>query len=231
MKKLLVLLFFIISKTTSIEQNNIIFTDPIAISLGFSCTTSDMLRIHNIRCAAFPFDWIRSSFDGLCNLLQDDFLDFLNPEYLTFENTFIFNRKYTLTFHHDFPAERTEGRVDYLKENYLDFIGDVSGKYQRRIERFYEVLNSGRIIYLFRLSSYTRPWNLDLSFQTKDRVIKLRDILSNKFPNCNFILVVIDSTEEYKTDWQLDRVKNFYIQNVMSKDEWGNIFKTLGLIQ
>ena len=189
-----------------------------------------MLRSNNIRCTAFPFDWIRSSFNGLCNLLKNDFSDFLNPQYLTFETTFILNKKYTIAFHHDFPAERTEGRVEYIKENYLDFLEDVSKKYQRRIERLYNVLNSEKRVYFFRLSAGTRPWNLDLNPQTKDEIIKLRDILSAKFPMCNFVLVAIDTSEDYKTDWHMDCVKNFYIQNPSSKDEWNGIFKILGLI-
>ena len=111
-----------------------------------------MLRSNNIRCTAFPFDWIRSSFNGLCNLLKNDFSDFLNPQYLTFETNFLLNKKYTIAFHHDFPAERTEGRVEYIKEKYLDFLEDVSKKYQRRIDRLYNVLNSEKRVYFFKMS-------------------------------------------------------------------------------
>lgn len=206
------------------------FSEPLIISLGFSCTVADMLRDNNLRCLAFPFDWIRSSLHGLCLLLNDDFLDFLNPHYLDFEKTFILNRKYIITFHHDFPAWKTIGRADYLKENYLEYLKDVEVKYKRRIKRLYRALNSGHTVYFFRLSSCTKPWNLDTVPQTQNEVIQLRDILLKKFSHCNFTLVVIDNDNNYKIDWKMDRIKNFYIQDPMSKDEWIKIFKTLELI-
>lgn len=204
------------------------FPDPIIISLGYSCTVADMLRSNNLRCFAFPFDWTRSSFQGICDLLHNDFSDLFNPEYLSFETTFILNKKHTIAFHHDFPASKTVGRADYLKENYLDYVPDVAAKYQRRIDRLGRALKSGHSVYFIRLSSGTRPWNLDSLKQTPEEVIKLRDLLLNKFPHSNFTLVVIDNDDSYKNDWNLDRIKNFYIYNPASNDEWAAIFKTLG---
>lgn len=206
------------------------FPDPIIISLGYSCTVADMLRSNNLRCLAFPFDWTRSSFQGIYDLLSNDFLDLLNPEYLSFETTFILNKKYTIAFHHDFPAERTVGRADYLKENYLDYVSDVATKYQRRVNRLNRALNSGHAIYCIRLSSGTRPWNLDSLKQSREEVIKLKDLLLNKFPQSNFTLVAIDNDDSYKNDWNLEHIKNFYIHNPASNDEWVAIFKNLGFL-
>ena len=66
---------------------------------------------NNLRCFSFPFDWIRiCSMKDVCDLFEQDFLDFLNPEYLEFKNLeldkdfifpkkkFIFNKKHSIAF-------------------------------------------------------------------------------------------------------------------------------------
>ncbi len=206
------------------------FSDPIIISLGFNCIVAGMLRNHNLRSSTFPFDWNRTSFQGVCDLLQNDFFDLLNPEYLSFRITRILNTKYTFAFYHDFPADKSVGRNDYVKENFLDYVSGVATKYKRRIDRLNKALNSGHAVYCIRLSSGTRPWKLDPLKQTPEEIIKLRDILLTKFPHSNITLVAVDNDDSYKDDWNLEHIKNFYIKNATSDEEWVEIFKTLGFL-
>ncbi len=197
------------------------FPEIINISLGFSCTVARKLRDNDLRCYSFPFDWLRSSFQGVCNLFENDFSDLFNPRYLSFEKTYILNNKYCVAFYHDFP----------LEQNYLESLDEIVAKYNRRIERLYRALHSDRVVYFFRFSSCMDSWKLDTMPQTQHEVKKLRDMLLAKFPQCNFTLVVIDNDVSYQNDWQMAHVKNFYMQDHSSSEEWKQIFISLGLLQ
>lgn len=206
------------------------FPEPLIISLGFNCTPATNIQKNNLRTFAFPFDWMGCSLEGLCALFESDFKDFLNPAYLYKKagSNIIINKKYNLGFWHDFPSDGPNGIVP----NWAEAIPDIALKYQRRIDRLYEALNSDRTIYLFR-SACSRHWPLNSCLQTKEMVIKLRDILHNKFPKANFTLVVINEGPDtyYNTPWNIPGIKNFYMQNYDMSHEWTRIFKELKLIQ
>jgi len=209
------------------------FSDPILISLGFNCTTATNIQQNNLRTFAFPFDWMCSSLEGLCALLENDFQDFLTPAYLYKKDgsNIVINKKYNLGFWHDFPTYEENGE-HWVVPNWAEAIPEVSLKYQRRIKRFYDALNSGKTVYFFR-SACPRHWALSSIPQTKEMVIKLQTILQNKFPNSNFILVVIGENTDtyYNTHWNMPGVRNFYMQDSGMPHEWTRIFKELKLIQ
>ncbi len=209
------------------------FPEPLIISLGYNCTTATNLAENNLRTFAFPFDWMGCSLEGLCALLENDFQNFLNPAYLykKDKSNIIINKKYNLGFWHDFPIYQSNGE-DLIVPNWLDAVPNVASKYQRRIQRLYDALNSNRTIYLFR-SACSRWWPLGSILQTKEMVIKLQTILQNKFPNANFTLIVIGEKPDtyYSTNWNIPGIRNFYMEDYGLSHEWTRIFRELKLIQ
>lgn len=98
------------------------------ISLGAFCFIAGNLRSLNLRTQAFPFDWNITDMKTVITLLNNNFEDFCNAQYLVkkYDNKNIFfdNKKYSLLrFVHDFD------------ENLCN-INEVEEKYTRRIERF-----------------------------------------------------------------------------------------------
>lgn len=231
MKKILLCIyisFFLSNAIASEIENNTVFSDPLLISLGFNCTVTNMLTKYNLRCYAFPFDWNRTSFSGLCALLEDNFHDLLNPEHLSNQRNYILNTKYIIGFYHDFNTVRDDQGLDWISDNWLNEVESLKIKYTRRINRFYDALNSGHTIYFIRTN--TRSWTNDTSSQTKQDIEQLRNILVKKFPNTTFILVALSNNDEYKYDWGMPCVKNFYLHHDTSEKEYYSIFKALGLI-
>merc|ERR1712019_110890 len=47
------------------------------VSLGCFCGVSSALQAAGLRKAAYPFDWVRSSVEGVIHLFDSDFFDFL----------------------------------------------------------------------------------------------------------------------------------------------------------
>lgn len=209
-------------------ENKIEKPESLCISLGFNCEPALSLNRDKLRTQAFPFDWNITSLHGLCDIIGNDFLDFLNPFYFD-RRAGIFNTKYNMAFAHDFPVVDVGDGTHTEVANYLDFLEEIQIKYQRRIERFYDACSLADKIYFFRLK--TSHWKFDTCPQDKISVIKLRNVLMKKFPTDNWTLVVIADSAEYAYDWEIPRVKNFYISASKLNHEWTEIFKKLGLLK
>lgn len=204
----------------------------LCISLGFNCWPALALRVAGLHRFSFPFDWMYTSFGGMHTLIDNNFEDFLNPQFFDTRSgaAVVFNWKYAITFAHDFPVMQTEDR---LVDDYKDFTEEINSKYQRRINRFYQACDLAETVYFFRLK--TEAWPFDQQTQNKYDVIQLRNTLTKKFPKGNWVLVALGTTEDYKYDWNIEKIKNFYIRSYATyqdqpNPEWMHIFKTLNLL-
>lgn len=205
------------------------FSEPLVISLGFNCSVGNALSKFNLRTFALPFDWMRSSLIGMGSCIENDFADFLNPEYLSYRENHIFNSKYVLAFMHDFTTVRGNDGIDRIKLSWMEELEDQTSKHARRIERFYRAINSGHTVFFFRMASLGY-WGDDRTPHNRQNIQNLRDILTKKFPGVNFVLVAVGFEADYRHDWCMPMVKNFYLSDEHSVDQWGNIFRQLGLI-
>lgn len=106
------------------------------ISLGFFCSTALELERIGLRGNSGPFDWVLSfDISKVIELINNDFKDLLNIRYLKqykSNPSYYMNYKYDIHFYHDFD--------EYKKLD--DQLEDVSNKYKRRIEKFYENIKS-----------------------------------------------------------------------------------------
>lgn len=188
----------------------------ITIGLGSNCGPAMYTRLHSIRTFAFPFDWCVTPYEALYNFITTDFKNFLQKRnlvptsaayynkdlqellnklkytHLSEGSSWVFDKEFGMIFIHDFP-DNTLSTIDQFYElNYT--------KYIRRIERFYNEINSKRHIYFIRFYDITKQQSLEL----------LR-LLQYKFPKTDFTLIVIgDNKEEFSTSWNVPHVKNFY---------------------
>ena len=56
--------------------------DATWVGLGSHCATSNMLKLWGLRDRSLPFDWLFSNLAMVSHCLDDDFADFLRPDYL-----------------------------------------------------------------------------------------------------------------------------------------------------
>jgi len=175
------------------------------VSLGSHCLPAHMFRNCEVRKAAFPFDWI-ASFNGqaLINILETDFHDFLNEEYLiAYESgRVLLHTKYHLEFLHD---------GHWSGDQYLSSMLLLKAKYLRRINRFRQLNDyQGKVFfircaYLYSNSNPQRFYRNEENIEiTEEYALKLYDALKKNFPNLNFSLIILnngkglDITEEKK---------------------------------
>ncbi len=201
------------------------------ISLGEVCTTAAALEVFELRNAAYPFDWLISRYESFCNVLKQDFKDFLNPEYLTIrsDNRGIIN-KYGLVFLHDFPTIHYVGdpqtelpiNENILNPNWINFLSDVQQKYDRRIQRFRDACLSDKKIYFIRHGGV----------KSRDEACVIRDILKTTYPNLDFTLVIVGNDESFAKPWKEENIKNYHLKKTAVWNdvaEWKKIFFDLGL--
>lgn len=183
------------------------------VSLGSNCRVATWLRALKIRTQAYPFDWVESeSLNELIQLIKNDFADYLKFERLAPSYNYFYNRimdtTYKINFVHDFSFQGNErfsfANVDdynhgiaCFKQEYKKFYA----KYMRRIQRFrsltknYEQVIFVRTLVVDQESAQKLSAALQLLFDNSEKII----------------LIVIGDKEEFKRDWLMKGIKNFYL--------------------
>jgi len=159
------------------------------ISFGYDCSPATALKNLNLRTMALPFDWVETDIRAILNCISEDFRNFHKQITLT-EGGEQVRDFYGIRFPHDYPSEL--GKTYKLQNasvaglhrvcaDYETHIDEVSEKYLRRIERFYDIINDREtpIIALYRGSI--------------NNVLYLNDLLQKKYRR-NILFVV--STKE-----------------------------------
>lgn len=104
------------------------------------CGVAQELERLGLRDASYPFDWlITSSIYSLQELIENNFENFLNPDWLYQEKNFphhYVNSNLGLRFYHDFNE----------KASLSSQIDAVTSKYIHRIQRFYSALNESTLL-------------------------------------------------------------------------------------
>jgi hypothetical protein len=203
------------------------------VGLGETCTVAAALQKFELRNAAYPFDWVISPHQSLCNVLHNDFQDFLDIRYLSVrdDNKGVVN-KYGLAFMHDFPTMGYVGEVEtqenplgegQLRFDWIKFAPEVGRKYDRRIQRFRDLCNSDKKVYFIRHGGIT----------SIDQACSLRDLLRASYPKLDFTLIIVGHNSSFAQPWGEKNIRNYYVpitQVWNDVAEWEKIFIDLGLL-
>lgn len=206
-----------------------IYSETHYVGLGRDCQVACMLKVNKIRKEAFPLDWLVSkNFDKVCLAFEDDFINFLNPSYLEYKVNYIYNSHYEFAYNHFFPlkGKRATGEVcqaGVLDENFLDHLPIVESVQNRRINRLQTLLNSNDKVIFIRC--HGKP----------EDATNFVYLIKNKYPNLDFLLVIIHENENYNFEWEIPNAINFYVTKKSGRgdwwhiDEWNHILEILKL--
>jgi hypothetical protein len=158
------------------------------LPLGYDCSPAAALRNLNIRDFALPFDWVVSNIISLEKCFSDNFAKYHTN--LTFNSTHSrLIDEYGFQFPHDYPLKDVnvdlnsigegvfgEERGRYITEDWQKYYDVVNKKYERRIERFLNIVNGPKpIIAICR-------YNID-------DVIKLKQLFKKYYNKTNIIFI------------------------------------------
>ena len=191
----------------SISSTNITF-----ISLGYNCSVKIFLN-QTIDQPTNIFDWIGSPMWGINKFIENNYNLFNEDEYKKLQ---IFsenidythlkcNTKYYFKFLHDLPTDSSINKT-YIMHNKngeiikINNFTNFKNKYQRRIERFKELLNSNKLIVFIRLEECTKNKiihdeyrELDLKSEL-DYIKEFIILIKNKYSTLNFKLIFLSNT-------------------------------------
>jgi len=109
------------------------------VSLGFYCGVSQELQRLGLREESFPFDWVISDLKSVNELIENKFDLLFDSDYLYRDKNYSYivkHENYNFDFYHDFDKDKTiEEQIDLVR-----------AKYNRRITRFYDLLNSSGLV-------------------------------------------------------------------------------------
>lgn len=164
--------------------------EPLFVSLGSTCEVTHQLRFLGLRAAAFHLDWALSLNNSqIIRLLEEDFIYFNDEKYLSSYTTVLLNTRYCLLFPH-------EG--NWEAPFYLETLETFKCKSQRRIDRFKSLASYQGKVFFIRAACpnaenpkavYTDTENLHI---TNDYAVLLYQTLKNKFPELDFILIIMN---------------------------------------
>lgn len=218
-------------------QNNAVF-----VSLGSFCGPAGFTRSAGFRTAAFPFDWlVFPSEEKLIQLLNEDFLHFLDEDYLIPDHYLIpFYTGATLVntyYHFQFCHDGTFHEGPEHNQNSNINMEKLIAKYKRRIERFRELNNHQGRVFFIRSSygdalvnphyAYKYESNLDIS---KDHALQIFDALKNRLPNADIYLIIVNNKylpDRENNEWITERILMTQVPSIIGDEALVKLYKQL----
>lgn len=177
------------------------------ISLGYTCTPK--LYLYHINQAGEQthiFDWVGTSMWSINELVSNGFQEMtdltqiVKMKVITDQPEMMTHKKYYLRFFHDFGKH-----LDKISpETWTDF----KEKYERRIPRFYELLQSHETILFWRLEEKINDKRIIYDdFQDKFQTTELEELtkfsqyLQNNYPGLKFHILYFN----YEKDQEYDK--------------------------
>lgn len=184
------------------------------LTIGYDCSPATALRNLNLREFALPFDWIVSKISSLDNCFKTNFENFHKKLYLKSNKKRLIDY-YGFEFPHDYPlSHRSDANKDThddvennagegvfaeedgntISDEWFKYYNDVLDKYNRRIERFKNIIND------------TKPIIVLCRYNTRD-VLQLQQLFVKYYKLENIYFV-----NSSKKVFENDKIKNIYTE-------------------
>jgi hypothetical protein len=184
------------------------------LTIGYDCSPAGALKGLGLREFALPFDWVISNIKILEKCFETNFKDFHKNLTFNYNKTRLVDH-YGFQFPHDYPLTNMtnfennlgegvfgEERGKFITEKWPYYYGVVLDKYNRRIERFKNIVND------------TNPIIVLCRYNTKD-VLELQELFIKYYKNNN-IYFVNSCNEPFENDY----IKNIYTEK---ENNWNDI--------
>jgi len=192
-------------------KNNVKF-----ISLGYNCSIKICLKKY-INQPTYLFDWIGSPMWGINKFINNNF-DLSNKNNYKLLQIYSENSEYThlqcntqyyFRFIHDLPENNISDKTEIHRTKYGDIIKSnlfniFLQKYERRIQRFNELLNNNNLIVFIRLEECMKNKIIHEEYKNLyakpelEYVKEFMNLIKNKYKRLKFKLIYIsrsNSTE------------------------------------
>ncbi len=107
-------------------QKGVFKHDFTPLSLGGWCGPTRVIREASLDLRAYPFDYIRTTFEGVCKCLKYDFKDFFPEKPWVSENIRglnVYRGKYTSFWYHDIAKLEIREAFERRAQRFVNFLG------------------------------------------------------------------------------------------------------------
>lgn len=183
------------------------------ITIGHDCSPAAALRNLNVREFALPFDWVVSTLGAIDQCFATNFEFFHKELTLNHRRTRLIDH-YGFQFPHDYPLNDMndvsnnigegvfgEENGKFIKDNWTDYHDIVLEKYNRRINRFKNIIND------------TKPIIVLCRYNTKE-VLQLQQLFVKYYNRTN--LYFVNSSNEV---FENNKIKNIYTEK---NNQWND---------
>jgi hypothetical protein len=171
------------------------------VSLGHNCEGAFQVRRLLGRDVAYYFNWLVTPLDALVEILRADFAGAYDRANLrvTADVGMVLDAGYGMKYHSAFRKElgrALEGpRFEALH-------AESAAKYAMLAERFRELARStNRVLYVVKTAHEA----------ARDGAAQMRDILAARYPDHDFQIAVLQTSDRQEPDWGEDRIHNRYL--------------------
>ena len=198
------------------------------LTIGFDCSPASALRELDLREYALPFDWIESNIRALERCFADNFARFHTGLRISPSRTRIID-VYGFQYPHDYPVidennnEPTSAIVEKkIVENWKLYYDDIKRKYNRRIDRFIQIMRSPLPI-------------LVLCRYSVDDTLKIRGMLNKYYNKSNVMFITSTKTvsnvpyvrtlfTEKNDIWNETAIWKEAVDSILTNPNWTNVF-------
>jgi hypothetical protein len=182
------------------------------LTIGGTCKPTSALIELGYRKFALPFDWVQMSIESLEKCFKEEFRGYHKNLTLNSDNKRVIDG-YGFEFPHDYPTTSSkyskESKIfeeDVIVSNWREYYEMNVKKYERRIERFLNIVRSNKPIIILTQYLY-------------NDVLKLRELLKMYYNKTNvfFINSTVHNHEEIYKDYN---IINIFTE---SKGKWNDI--------
>jgi hypothetical protein len=162
------------------------------LSLGYACDVAHQIRRILKQTESYPFDWLLTPINALQSMIQTDFENFLEEEYLCQEKNYVLDRQSGIKYLHDF-------------KNLPEWSNDTSAvkdKYRRRIDRWLELMTQDMPALFVR----GQKENDRLPSIDHAGAVDLLNIINQKYPSIKAHLLVIQPIDSLIPDFKGDTI-------------------------
>ena len=183
------------------------------ISIGPCCFTAEYIKNNGLRNHSYPFDYIFSSIEMVNHCINDKFKMFLDLTYISDCNHSFYDEKIKTNL-----LERHSYHILGVYKNPVTFphhnlhIESIYNSMQRKCNRFLELLNSNKKIFLVYIIKYIPLFDLKKEL---NEVINLSNSV-----NVNILVIYISELEMS----MFERFNNVYIHIIKSDNSINDNF-------
>jgi hypothetical protein len=190
------------------------------ISIGYNCFSAMLLNNLKLREKAYPLDWVNSSPEYILKYFKTNFENYYLPNETATVNylgqQFVWERQHKMAEANDYHCENN------ISDNSLSIYEDNRNKYERRITRINNLLNTKESILFIYSTEYTINSRKNCNFEKKMKdnedkyhndLVELKKFMSNKYPNkkIDILTIYFNSKNKYPIS---GKINDIFVHNV-----------------